>query len=305
MTIRMDGRSHSRGRRALVAAVACLTAIGCHRPATQQPARQIVLPPEMEYSPPPPLPSSRATAKSVEEIIVLGTSLERRPIEAMVFGRRGEMTLIMGGFHGNESTGVELCRSLVRYLREHPEVYPDRRIAIIPEVNPDGVAHGTRANRNGVDINRNFPASNFPTRPSGRFAGGRRPASEAETRAVLTATRRLQPAKIVSIHSIAAGRHGNNYDGPAHALATIMSRHNGYPVLPTMGYETPGSFGTWAGVDQRIPTITLELPRNVSPARCWEVNREAILAAVRFVPPDGGTLRAGADSGSRATAVGK
>ena len=27
----------------------------------------------------------------------------------------------------------------------------------------------------------------------------------------------------------------------------------------SIGYPTPGSFGTWAGVEKKIPTITLEL----------------------------------------------
>ena len=236
---------------------------------------------------------------------MLGTSVECRPIEATVFGREGELTLVMGGFHGNEVSGVEVCYSLMRHLREHPEAYQGRRIAVIPEVNPDGVAHHTRTNRNGVDINRNFPASNFPARPTVKFAGGRKPASEVETCAVLLATQRLKPSKIVSIHSISSGRHGNNYDGPAYQLAASMSRCNGYPVLPTMGYETPGSFGTWAGVDHQIPTITLELPRDVAGARCWETNRDALMAAVRCPLPENKTLQAGANTGPHSTVEGK
>ena len=30
-----------------------------------------------------------------------------------------------------------------------------------------------------------------------------------------------------------------------------------------MGYPTPGSFGTWAGIEKEIPTITLELDEEV------------------------------------------
>ena len=28
-----------------------------------------------------------------------------------------------------------------------------------------------------------------------------------------------------------------------------------YPVEPSIGYPTPGSFGTWAGIEKQIPTI--------------------------------------------------
>lgn len=305
MTTGREALCRFRCRYVLLAVAACFTVLGCHKPVPRPAGRQVSLPPEIEYSPPPPLVASRPAPKAAEQTILLGTSREGRPIQATVFGRDGELTLFMGGFHGNEPAGVEVCYSLIGYLRDHPELSRDRRIAVIPEVNPDGVAYRTRVNRNGVDINRNFPASNFPDRPSARFAGGRRPASEVETRAVMTAAQRLQPAKIVSIHSITYGRHGNNFDGPAQSLAATMSRLNGYPVLPTMGYETPGSFGTWAGVDRHIPTITLELPRNASGTRCWEANREALLAAIRFSPPEVGTLRAGANTGPRRTAEGK
>lgn len=305
MTSRMEARFPYQRWFAFLAAVACAILVGCQKPTTQPCTSQVQLPPEMESRTLPPLATPHPAAKPAEETVAMGTSVECRPIEAKVFGREGELTLIMGGFHGNEATGVEVCYSLIRYLREHPALYQSCRIAVIPEVNPDGVAHRTRTNRNGVDINRNFPASNFPAKPSAKFAGGRRPASEVETHAVLLAVRRLQPARIVSIHSISSGRHGNNYDGPAHQLASTMSRHNGYPILPTMGYETPGSFGTWAGVDHRIPTITLELPRNASGAQCWEANREALLAAVRCPPPETRTLQAGANTGSHSTVEGK
>ena len=32
-----------------------------------------------------------------------------------------------------------------------------------------------------------------------------------------------------------------------------------YPVEASIGYPTPGSFGTYAGIERQIPTITLEL----------------------------------------------
>lgn len=35
------------------------------------------------------------------------------------------------------------------------------------------------------------------------------------------------------------------------------------PLQESIGYPTPGSFGTWAGVEKGIPTITLELDEEV------------------------------------------
>ena len=66
-----------------------------------------------------------------------------------------------------------------------------------------------------------------------------------------------------------------------------MSHFNQYPVRGNIGYDTPGSFGTWAGIDRQIPTVTLELPHDQSGESAWLANREALLAAIRGAPSDG------------------
>jgi len=59
-----------------------------------------------------------------------------------------------------------------------------------------------------------------------------------------------------------------------------MGERNGYPVSASIGYPTPGSLGTYAGVERKIPIITLELPR-VDAEGGWEQNRSALLWVVR------------------------
>jgi protein MpaA len=54
-----------------------------------------------------------------------------------------------------------------------------------------------------------------------------------------------------------------NYDGPAADVAQKISDITGYPVEPSIGYPTPGSFGTYYGVERNIPTITLELDEEI------------------------------------------
>ena len=153
-------------------------------------------------------------------------------------------------------------------------------VGVIPLANPDGVALRTRTNANGVDCNRNFPATNSRTTRPGRNHAGPSPASEPETRAVMRAVETLRPTRVVSIHS---PLRCNNYDGPPAALAVaqLMSRHNGYPVEASIGYATPGSFGTWAGVDRGIPVVTLELPPHTPGERAWTENRDALLAVIQ------------------------
>ena len=50
-----------------------------------------------------------------------------------------------------------------------------------------------------------------------------------------------------------------NYGGPGMQIAKAISSENGLPVCKGLGYPTPGSLGTYFGVERNIPVITLEL----------------------------------------------
>ena len=213
----------------------------------------------------------------------VGESVKGRPIQLASIGRGEQAVLIMGAFHGDEWQSAYVAERLASYLAATGSVPPARRALVVPQVNPDGVAARTRCNARGVDINRNFPAGNW--RPAaGRYPRlhGPKPASEPETRAVMDLLERHRPVVIVSIHTMRRGRFCVNYDGPAEALARAMADRCGYPVKHHIGYETPGSFGTYAGIERRIPTITLELPRAKTGEACWQDIRSALLTAIAF-----------------------
>ena len=222
----------------------------------------------------------------------LGTSVQGRPITLATFPGVGQPVLILGGIHGNEPTSAVVARKLIDHLELHPHNGAGRTVVILPEANPDGLLTGRRTNANGVDVNRNFPARNWRRFKHPLFDNGPSPASEPETQAILAAIEEMRPGRIVSIHSIDGNKHCNNYDGPAESLAALMGRFNGYPVRPTMGYPTPGSLGSWAGIDKRIPIVTLELPRNVDSETAWEQNRDALLAAISAEAPAKGSTGA-------------
>ncbi len=187
--------------------------------------------------------------------------------------------LILAGVHGDEPKSVYVARRLIELLENDRQARRDARWVIVPLVNPDGFHRRKRRNARGVDINRNFPTKDWQHgSPRSRMYGGPKPASEPETRAVMRAVERFRPARIVTIHSIGGNRFCNNYNGPARKLALAMRRLNGYPVTASIGYPTPGSFGTWAGEELGISTITLELPSHVPAKRCWQDNCRALLA---------------------------
>lgn len=211
----------------------------------------------------------------------LGVSVLGIPIVGHFFGTTGPKTLIFGAIHGDEPTSAAVARALIEHLTNRLETSADRQVVVVPVLNPDGLARQTRTNARQVDLNRNFPAKNFGIGKKGRYFGGDEPASEPETQLLLRLIEDWRPDRIITIHSIERGKHGNNFDGPAEQLAQTMSQHNGYAVLSSIGYPTPGSFGSWAGSDQNIPTITLELPSDAAGDKCWQLNREALLAAIR------------------------
>lgn len=218
---------------------------------------------------------------STARVVHLGDSLAGRPIEMHVFGQGRPVIFIFGGIHGSEPGSVYVAERLIELLAAEPAHFAGRTVAIAPNTNPDAYETRRRTNLNRVDLNRNFPASNFKA----AHLYGDTPASQPETRAIIHAVKTLQPDAIISLHAITGGRECNNYNGPARPLAELLSRYNGYPVTGDIGYPTPGSFGTWAGHDLQIPTVTLELPRGEHKPLSWQNNREALLAFIRTVEP--------------------
>jgi protein MpaA len=212
----------------------------------------------------------------------LGKSVEGRAIRMHVFGERGPVVLFFGGMHGDEPASQHVALCLVDYLLMHEQLYAERRVAVIPTLNPDGIARRKRVNINGVDVNRNFPTRDWRQGKLNKFYGGPEAASEPETRALLRAVDVLKPLRIVAIHVAVGIDHCVEYDGPAAEVAHAMAAHNGYPLKEEMGYPTPGSFGTWAGKERDIPEITLELPDHQPGQKLWPEHRDALIAAIVF-----------------------
>jgi protein MpaA len=212
---------------------------------------------------------------------VIGYSVQRRPIELHCFGAGDRPVLVMATIHGDETGAATIGQALVNELQRNSNAGGGVPIAVIPIANPDGYAARTRVNANHVDLNRNFPAGNWSTRGrssrSNNF-GGASAASEPETLALMQTIQAIKPRLIISIHSME--KPCNNYDGPAKAIADIMSRYNSFPATANIGYPTPGSLGNWAGVDQQIPVVTLEMPHKAVDEKIWVANRDAITAAI-------------------------
>ena len=145
-----------------------------------------------------------------------------------------------------------------------------KNLLFIPCLNPDGLQNNARTNANAVDLNRNFPTSNWGEDTSAAgdnaqdYFGGKSPASETETKFVIDIIEKYNPKLILTLHS---PYKIVNYDGPAADIAQKISDIIKYPVESSIGYPTPGSFGTYCGVERNIPTITLELDEEIPVAQ--------------------------------------
>ena len=225
-----------------------------------------------------PIPATQTQPTAGERVLALGYSVRGAPIVMHVFGAGEQRLLIFAAIHGDEASTAGVARRLIGDLQSEPQVPEHCSVAVIPVANPDGLVRRTRQNAREIDLNRNFPARNFAVGKKGRYFGGDEASSEPETQALMKAIELFGPQAIISLHCIARGRHGNNYDGPGELLAKALSARNDYPVLKSIGYPTPGSFGSWAGADRQIPTITLELPGDASDDQAWADVGKSLLA---------------------------
>ncbi len=170
--------------------------------------------------------------------------------EIALYGNGGKCkNLIIGVFHGDEPQGKFLIE---KYLENNSE----SSLYFIPCLNPDGMAVKKRTNASGVDLNRNFPTNNWQYSAKDEFFGGESPASEIETKFVMEILDEYKPQLILTLH---APFKVVNFDGNAREISEKISKIINYPVEESIGYPTPGSFGTYAGIENKIPTITLEL----------------------------------------------
>lgn len=225
--------------------------------------------------------SSPNVSSSVDEHdgdwTVIGQSVQGRPLRMRTIGTGPRHVLFIGGIHGDEPEGAYTTTQLPIAFAA-AGLADNVTLSILEDANPDGRAANTRTNANGVDVNRNFPASNFDsTNPD----YGSTPLSQPESRAVVAAIDRLTPALIVVAHSW-YDREFINFDGPARAIAERFSMSSGLPVEASNSFApTPGSLGSYAGRDRGIALLTVEVRKGSDPRAVWQRLSNALLDAIR------------------------
>lgn len=193
-----------------------------------------------------------------------GYSVDGLPIMVKEYGPKGGVepmakVLLVGGIHGDELSSVSLVFKWMNILDQlHSGLVHWR---MVPAMNPDGVLQrkAQRTNRNGVDLNRNFPTPNWEaesqkywakTSKNPRRYPGHEALSEPEAQWLSDYISDFKPDVIVSIHAPFGLL---DFDGPRKAPKSF-----GPLELNLLGIY-PGSLGNYAGVQRQIPVVTIEL----------------------------------------------
>jgi len=186
--------------------------------------------------------------------------------------------LILAGTHGDETAAVVSLSCALRSIK--PE---QLRHHVVLAVNPDGCQLGLRANANGVDLNRNFPSANWKSGDTVYrwnsaaqerdvvLSTGEKAGSELETQALCHLIHRLAPKWVVTFHEPLACIE----DPHTSPLGAWLANAFSLPLVTSVGYATPGSFGSWCE-DLGLHCITAEYPP-VSADHASEVYLQALI----------------------------
>ena len=244
----------------------------------------------------------------------LTRSILGREIPLLSIGKGKRAVLMVGAHHGTDSITsrilLDFAEDYLRQLQRGATVYEypmgylfqERRVYIVPMLNPDGVEyarHGCaadnpllervmgmngnndlerwRANARGVDLHHNYDAGFFEYRretgkeagaPSG--CGGEFPESEPET-VGLARFLRLRREEIFGVLSLqTAGEEivcscGDNLTAKTMAVGRVLARMTGYRLVRPEGVTAFGSLSDWCITKLGRPAFTLQCGKGEAP----------------------------------------
>ena len=183
------------------------------------------------------LAAAGIAAAQPESKVVVGHSVRGRVIVAYERGDpSAPVTLVVGVIHGSEPTGL----AVIRRLRTMP-LPAHVHLWLVPTVNPDGLAAGTRQNAHGVDLNRNWPTDwKHNGVPWDGYYSGPRPMSEPENRAMRAFILQVRPALTIWYHQPLDEVYGSD---PHAAVLKRYARLSGLPYRRLAA--PPGAATRW------------------------------------------------------------
>ena len=223
-----------------------------------------------------PLPQVTTTYGS------LGKSVQDRELgfTSIGYDNASITVVVVGSIQGDQLLTRDLVDALINHYIQFPDKIPaNTLVTLIPSINPDGIALGSRYNANSVDLNRNWNTSDWkpnaavPGYPDGLTgAGGSQPFSEPETKALRNHLNNLKAdgsvLRVFILHSSVRVSSGEIYPGGNNALGVSAAYANatGYAIENAWAaYVTSGEAVTWCE-QKNILAIDVVLPasQNVS-----------------------------------------
>jgi protein MpaA len=203
----------------------------------------------------------------------MGRSIQCLHFAAPSYASEKPKAILFGAIHGDEPLGVYCLSKLALELAAMP---PGRETWIIPALNLDGLAGGSKNNANDVDLNRSFASKNWSTEHKPGYFPGKVAEGEPEAQVLSKLIDDTGATRLIALHS---PFRTVNWDGAGQALAEEMGRLNEYGASSDIGYPTPGSFGSKYGVDRQCEVITMEIPL-LEEEEAWQQNRSALRFAL-------------------------
>lgn len=248
------------------------------------------------------------------KVTTCGKSVLGREIYAFVMGEGDKNILYVGGTHGLEwLTSLLLLKFTESLMQENEnngtiagfdvrELLKNRKLIIIPELNPDGIEIAVRgafgckdlpeevkdicknnhdnwsANARGVDINHNFNADWYTLReaekkagingPSPGRYGGPFPESEPETLAMTRLLRGISVELLISFHSQGEEiyyEYGENTPEKSLHIAKMLAALSDYTLVKNEGLASSGGLKDWFIEEFRKPGFTVEIGKGKNP----------------------------------------
>ncbi len=222
----------------------------------------------------------------------LGTTPAKREIYACHLGPENApgQIVLTASIHGREYINTTVLLKMMEYYlrcyeQEYQTAWQHIRISFLPMLNPDGVcismyteAKSWKENRNGVDLNRNFPCGFGHAADYNTQNPGLHPADQTETKYLIQFVESLtHPLAIIHYHS-----RGNliYYDyrvtgtlkKEIETLARTVKKTTGYRLVTDTKDTLPaGGFGDWCVYEKKIPSITVETGFLMTPVPRWQL----------------------------------
>lgn len=229
------------------------------------------------------------TRTQCQQIGSIGSSVKGRSITTYSFGNGQRTVVFTGAIHGSEGSTRALMLRWIDELELNARNIPgDKTVVVIPVINPDGIAAGSRTNANNVDLNRNFATgdwvSDITTTSNTPFpgGGGKTALSEPESRAIANFIGSTRPLLVLSYHSIGALLAANQA-GDSGARAATYASLSGYRNTTgssgTFEYGISGTADDYYAEAYGVPSVLIELGSHTDAQ--FSRNQKAMWAMLR------------------------